>query len=74
MKPMSIFGVILVIVGVILLAYQGFSFTQRENVANVGPVHINADKQKTVLVPPIIGWVVTGAGAVLLVAGLRKSS
>ncbi len=74
MKPMSIFGVILVIVGVILLVYQGFSFTQRENVANVGPVHINADKEKTVLVPPIIGWVVTGAGAVLLVAGLRKSS
>ena len=46
MKPMSIFGIILVIVGVILLVYQGFSFTQRENVANVGPVHINADKRK----------------------------
>jgi hypothetical protein len=74
MKPMSITGALLLIVGIVLLAYQGFSFTQRENVANVGPVHINADKEKTVLVPPIVGWVVTGVGAVLLVAGLRKSA
>jgi len=74
MKPMSIAGAILVIVGVILLVYQGFSFTQRESVVDVGPVHVKADKERTVPIPPIIGWVVTGAGAVLLVAGLKKTA
>jgi hypothetical protein len=74
MKPMSITGVILLIVGVILLVYQGFSFTQRENVVDVGPVHVKADKEKTIPIPPIIGWVVTAGGAVLLVAGLKKAA
>ena len=73
MKSMTITGAILLIVGVILLVYQGFSFTQREKVADVGPVHIRADKEKTVPIPPLIGWIVTATGGVLLVAGLRKS-
>jgi hypothetical protein len=73
MKPMPLAGAVLLIIGVILLVYQGFSFTQKENVANVGPVHISAEKEKTVPIPPIIGWVVTGTGVVLLVAGLRSS-
>jgi len=74
MKPMSITGAILLIVGVVLLVYQGFSFTQREAVVNVGPVHVTAEKEKTVPIPPIIGWVVTGTGVVLLVMGLRKTA
>jgi len=74
MKPMTLTGVILLIIGVVLLVYQGFSFTQKEAVVNVGPVHISADKEKTVPIPPIIGWVVTGTGAVLLVMGLRKTA
>ncbi|MCE9519577.1 MAG: DUF3185 domain-containing protein [Verrucomicrobia bacterium] len=73
MKNLSIIGVVLIIVGVVLLVYQGFSFTQRERVLDVGPIHATADKEKTVSIPPIVGWVVTGAGAVLLVAGLRSS-
>ena len=73
MKAMSVSGAILLIIGVILLVYQGFSFTQKERVVDVGPVHVDAQREKTVPIPPIIGWVVTGAGAVLLVAGVTKS-
>jgi hypothetical protein len=73
MKPSSLIGLILVIVGVVLLVYQGFSFTQKEKVLDVGPVHVSAEKEKTVPIPPIIGWVVTGAGVVLLVTGLRNT-
>jgi len=73
MKNMTIPGAILLIVGIVLLVYQGFSFTEREKVLDIGPIHATADKEKRVHIPPIIGWVVTGAGAVLLISGLRSS-
>lgn len=73
MKTLPLIGVILIVLGVVLLVYQGFSFTQREKVLDVGPIHATADREKTVSIPPIIGWVVTGGGVVLLVAGLRRS-
>jgi hypothetical protein len=72
MKGMTITGAILLIVGVVLLVYQGFSFTEREKILDVGPVHATAEKERVVPIPPIIGWVVTGVGAVVLVAGLRR--
>ncbi len=71
MKNMSLIGTILVIVGVVLLVYQGFSFTKKEKVLDIGPIKATADKTETVPIPPIIGWVVTGAGVVLLLTGLR---
>ena len=73
MKNFTIIGAGLIILGVVLLVYQGFSFTQRETVLDVGPIHATADKEKTVSIPPIIGWVVTGTGVILLVTGLRRA-
>lgn len=72
MKNFSIIGVVLILVGVVLLVYQGFSFTQRETVLDVGPIHATADVEKNVSIPPIIGWAVTSAGVVLLVVSLRR--
>ncbi len=73
MKNLTLPGAILLIIGVVLLVYQGFSFTQREKVLDVGPIHATAETQKTVPIPPIVGWVVSAAGAVLLVKGLNSS-
>ena len=73
MKPMTITGAILLILGVVLLVYQGFSFTERKTILDVGPVHATANQERTVPIPPIIGWVVTGTGIILLVTGLRRS-
>lgn len=73
MKNLTIPGAILLILGVVLLVYQGFTFTERETVVDVGPIHATADREKRIHIPPIIGWVVTGTGAVLLVTGLRSS-
>ena len=39
MKPAGIIGIILVIVGIVMLAYGGYtSFTTKENVAKLGPL------------------------------------
>jgi hypothetical protein len=73
MKNLTITGVILIIVGVVLLVYQGFTFTREKKVIDVGPIQATATTHERVPIPPIIGWVVTAGGLVLLVTGLTRS-
>ncbi len=73
MKNLTITGVFLIIVGVVLLIYQGFTFTRERKVLDVGPIKATATEHERVPIPPIIGWVVTGGGLVLLVTGLTRS-
>jgi hypothetical protein len=74
MKPLSILGVLLIVAGIAALAYQGFTYTSRETVLNLGPIHATADRDKTVFLPPVIGIGVVAGGVVLLIAGVRKAA
>lgn len=71
MKSLTIAGVVLIVVGLAALAYQGVTYTKRETVLDIGPVHATADRQKTLPIPPIVGVVAVAGGIVLLVAGAR---
>ncbi len=64
-------GIILIVLGVLALAYQGFSYTRREKVIDAGPIQVSADKEKTVPTPPILGALALAAGAVLLFTSKR---
>ncbi|MGB8474762.1 MAG: hypothetical protein WCE61_11820 [Candidatus Acidiferrum sp.] len=74
MKTTSIIGILLVVCGALALAYQGFNYTHREKVIDLGPIHATADEQKHVSIPPILGGLALVGGIVLLVAGARKNS
>ena len=74
MKPLSIAGIVLIALGLAALAYQGFSYTTRETVIDIGPIKATAERQKTVPLPPVVGIVAVLAGVGLLVAGSRKGS
>ena len=73
MKNLTIAGVLLIILGVILLVYQGFSFTRDKTVVDVGPIKATATTTDRFPIPPIIGWIVTAGGVVLLVTGLTRT-
>ena len=74
MKPTALIGILLIVVGVIALAYGGYtSFTTKENVAKLGPLEINKEETRRVPVGPIVGGVCVVGGIVMLVAGGRKS-
>ncbi len=73
MKPAGIIGIILIAVGIIALAYGGFSYTKREKVIDAGPLQVSADKERTVPLPPILGGLCLAGGIVLVLAGSRKS-
>jgi len=74
MKPAAIIGIILILLGIAALAYQGITYRQRETVLNLGPLHAEADHEKTIPIPPIIGVAAVVGGIALLVVGMRKSS
>lgn len=72
MKPIALIGVLLIVFGLAALAYQGFTYTRRETVLDIGPVHATADREKTIPLPPVVGGAAVAGGVVLLVAGMRK--
>lgn len=71
MKPIALVGIVLIVLGVAALVYQGFTYTSRETVVDIGPIKATADRQKTVPIPPIAGVVAVVAGVALVVAGKR---
>ncbi|OFW07728.1 MAG: DUF3185 domain-containing protein [Acidobacteria bacterium RIFCSPLOWO2_02_FULL_67_36] len=72
MKPLSIAGIVLIVLGLAALAYQGITYTTRETVVDLGPIQATAERQKTVPLPPVLGIVAVAGGVVLLIAGARK--
>jgi hypothetical protein len=74
MKPIAWLGMLLIVLGALALAYQGFTYTHREKVLDVGPIHATAEKQDHVSIPPILGALTLAGGIALLVFGTRKKT
>jgi hypothetical protein len=73
MKVSTVFAIILIAVGIMAFAYQGFTYTTREKVVDLGPVHVTAERTKTLPLPPIIGVIAAVGGIVFLVFTRRKA-
>jgi hypothetical protein len=73
MKPMMIVGIVLIVLAAAGLAFQGISYTTRENVVDVAGIQISADTRKTIPVPLVVSGLVMAAGiAVVVVASKRQ--
>ncbi len=72
MRPVAIVGVLLIVLGLVALVYQGINYTTRETVIDIGPVHATADRQKTLPLPPVLGIAAVAGGVVLLIVGARE--
>ena len=72
MKNISIVGLVVIVLGVLALAYQGINYTQRETIVDLGPLQATADHDKTLPIPPVLGAVAVAGGVALVVVGLRK--
>jgi uncharacterized membrane protein len=71
MRPLAIVGIILIVLGVVALAYQGITYTTKEKVVDLGPLKVEAKREKTIPLPPILGGVALVGGIVLLIASSR---
>jgi hypothetical protein len=72
MSRMTLGGVVLILLGVVALVYQGITYTTRETVIDIGPLHATAEREKTVPLPPVLGGVAVAGGVALLIAGARR--
>jgi hypothetical protein len=72
MRPIAVVGVVLIVLGLVALVYQGITYTSRETVIDIGPLHATADRQKTLPLPPVLGIAAVAGGVALLIAGVRK--
>jgi drug/metabolite transporter (DMT)-like permease len=73
MKPATIIGIILILVGVVGFALGGFSFTQKEEVLDLGPIEATAEDKETVPIPPILAGLALVAGVALVAVGARRT-
>lgn len=73
MKTPSIVGILLIILGIVAFAYQGFTYTTTEKAIDLGPIQVTAEKTHTFPLPPIVGGIALVGGILLLVTSGRKA-
>ena len=72
MNAVKIIGIVLIVAGILALAYGSFSFTKETHDAKIGPLELQVKEKETVNIPP---WASVGAiviGVVLLVVPIKR--
>ena len=72
-NPITLLGIALIVLGLVAFAYQGVTYTSREKIIDIGPIHATADTQKTIPLSPLLGGLALVGGIVLLVVGAKKA-
>ena len=65
-------GIVLIVIGVVLFIWTGFTYTKKEKIIDAGPIQVSADKEKSVNWPPYAGGVVLIAGIVIFLGSKKK--
>jgi hypothetical protein len=70
---MKILAIILILAGVLALAYGGLTYTTHKRAVDVGPLQIETSKRHRIILPPVLGisGIIIG-GALLLIASTRN--
>ncbi len=67
-----IIAIVLIVIGVVSLAYQGITYTTREKIIDIGPIKATAEREKTIPLPPLLGGLALAGGVILLVVAARR--
>ncbi len=73
MSPKSLFGMVLLILGIVALAYQGITYTTREKAVDLGPVQVTTETTNNIPLSPVVGVIALIGGIALLTLNTRKA-
>ncbi|MGH9747667.1 MAG: DUF3185 domain-containing protein [Candidatus Acidiferrales bacterium] len=73
MKTASMAGLVLIVLGVVALVYQGFTYTTHKKVLDMGPIQATKEERHTVPLPPVLGAIALVGGIVLVLAGRKEA-
>jgi len=71
MRPKTIIAGILIVLGIVVLAYSGITYKTRGKPVDIGPLHVETTKSH--FIPPVVGAVVLIGGIMVLVLDTRKA-
>ena len=67
-------GIVLIVIGILMLAFTGFNLVTTEKVVDLGPIKINREENHPVQWPPIIGGMLLIGGIVIIATTKKVSS
>jgi hypothetical protein len=73
MNTTKLLAIALIAIGIIAFAYQGISYTSRDNVVDLGPLHVTAERSHTLPLPPIVGAIALAGGLALFFMNGQKA-
>ena len=73
MKTATLVGIVLIVLGIVAFAFQGITYTTREKVVDLGPLHATKEEKKTIPLPPVLGGLALAGGIALVIAGSRTA-
>jgi Na+/proline symporter len=73
MRALVVIGVLLLVIGVVVLGFQGVTYFTQERVVDAGPVKVDVQKPHTIIFNPIAGVATVGAGLVLVLISALAS-
>jgi hypothetical protein len=72
MKPTTVIGILLILLGIIGFAVGGFSFHHEKKDVDLGPLQVSHEKKETVPIPPILSGIALVGGIALVIAGAKS--
>jgi hypothetical protein len=69
---MKLLGIILIILGILALVYQGIRYTTQEKLVDIGSLHVTTTEKKNIPLPPIVGGIALVAGIALVLAERKR--
>ena len=69
---MRIVGIVLIVLGVIGLAYGGITYTRHRDTVSLGPLSATVTQRETLPISPVAGAIALVAGIGLVIAGGRR--
>ena len=72
MNGIVIVGILLLLIGAFVLVNEGFTYTDKDKVLDIGPIEAHTKSRKTVPISPVIGGLALVGGIAIVVMGARK--